>query len=235
MKEFVLAFPLTVPKESIWAWMVEKTWIAKAPSDQNLYFKGISFDFRAVIQDAHPDLVSIFSEHRLLSAEEIRDLASHRSVLFLIGTIKDKATFRYVQEASQMLLKGGALGIVYEHCGAAHTAETWLADCAEDSMSGWINWVLAKNDLRTLGLDAFQLPDLITAAKDADCADELYALLLDVAENWFFQDAPIESGHYVTADDGKEYLVRKELKSLFPKTHPQFNPDGAIRLVEAVG
>jgi hypothetical protein len=99
-------------------------------------------------------------------------------------------------------------------------------------MTGWMNWLYIKNDLQTLGLDAFHLPDLITQAKDSTTADDLYALLLDVAENWFFADAPIESGHYVADDSGAEYLVRKELKPSFPKKHPHYNPEGVIRLVK---
>ena len=230
MKQFSLAFPLPFAQDETWTWMIEKGWIPHAPEGKELWLKGISFAFTVHLQPPHPDLAGIFAEHATLEASDRAVLSSHRSVLFLLGTLKNSKDFEVVQQAIELLLSGGALGVACEHCGAAHMRAAWLNGYEGYTMGGWLNWINAKGDLRTLGLDVFNMPELVIQATESD-DDALELLLLSVAESMFLDGTSMQSGHLVQGDDGTEYLLRTEPKSPYAKSDLRHNAKGSLRLV----
>lgn len=232
MKEFVLAFPLTQSPDAVWDWMIQNAWIPAAPQGERLHLKGIAPSFRFQIHPTHGQLVEIFEEHGQCLAPELERIAAHKSLVFLIGEVKDKATFLAVQECIAMFLRAGALGILFEHCGAAHPAERWLEEHTGESLLSWLNWLVVKKELRTLGMDVFSQPDLICALPDEKEADVYQNLLLDVAENLVFADSPMESGHFVQSDED-DYLLLKDGKASFSKGHAHYNPKGCLRLAKS--
>lgn len=230
MKEFVLAFPLTIPQNEIWNWMINKEWIASAPTGSDLFLKGIPFSFRAHLRPAHAELSAIFAEHSDLSEVDRKALSHHTSILFLVGSFRNKADFTSTQSVIAMLLRGGALGVAFEHSGTAYMAKEWLDSDSEESMLTWINWIHAKGDLRTFGLEVFDLPDLVVKADSEEDSDALQVLLLDVAEELFLESIPLQTGNIVEAMEGQSFMLRQEAKLPWPKGHPNYNPKGALRL-----
>ena len=185
--------------------------------------------FRMAVQGPHADLTTIFKEHSELSSEEAEALAQHASILFLLGTIKDKHALSTVNIAISQLVAGGALGVVFEHCGAAYTSAVWQDSFSEVSLEPWLNWIHGKGDLRTLGLEIFGLPDLVVQSRLDD--ESKQELLIEVAESMFLDEVPMLSGHIVEASDGGEYTLQKEAKAPYAKGHPNFNTKGCLRLV----
>jgi hypothetical protein len=230
MKDFVLGFPLPFASEQIWPWMIHNEWIPSAPGDSELHLKGIHINFTPHLQNAHAELPQIFSEHNPLDDAEKKDILSHQSILFLVGRFKDRAGFLAVQDTISLLLQGGALGVVLEHCGAAFTKVAWNEEHSGQSMSGWLNWIMAKGDLRTLGMECFSLPDLVIPVADSLAADPKQTMLLELAESQFLDGVQMDSGHHVESEDGLEYVLRMEAKGPYPKGHPNFNTKGAMRL-----
>lgn len=230
MKEFVLAFPLSIPPEELWSWMIEKKLIAAAPTGPELFLKGVPFGFRAIPRPAHAELVSIFAEHSTIPSEEQQILEKHQGILFLLGNLKDADSFHTVQGAIRTLLEHGALGVAFEHAGSAYTAKEWLESDMDETMLGWLNWIETKGDLRTFGLECFGLSDLVVhCANDVD-SDTLQVILLHIAEDMFLEGLPLQSGNIIEAGDGKSYMLRQEAKQPWPKGHPNFNAKGSIRL-----
>lgn len=233
MKEFVLAFPLALPEEKVWSWLIDKGLLISAPTSNELIFKGIPFQFRAFVRPPHVELPNIFSEHSQLSDEQRNQLASHQSILFLLGYLKSNQSFKTVQSTIRSLLQHGALGIACEHSGSAYIANDWLEGEMEESMLGWLNWINSKGDIRTFGLECFGLPDLVAACHSPEDEDTLQVIMLHISEDLFLDEIPLQSGNIVEAGDGRSYMLRQEPKQPWPKGHPNYNAKGSLRLSEA--
>lgn len=231
MKQFVLAFPLDMPTDAVWPWMIQHDLMAIAPSGPELYLKGVPFAFRAHLRSAHTELVEIFADHSPLSPEDRERLSQHQSILFLLGELNDADRFAAVQGTIHALLKHGALGIACEHSGSAYTAQEWLEGDYEETMLGWLNWIQAKGDLRTFGMECFGLPDLVVSCKADEDSDTLQVVMLHVAEDLFLEGIPLQTGNIVETGEGLSYMLRQEPKQPWPKGHPNYNAKGCLRLV----
>ncbi len=228
MYEFTIAFPLKEPAEQIWQWMQEKQWIAQAPTDHSMMLRGIPLLFQGYAQNKHPILPTLFQEHCEISPDELHLLESHQGILFLKGRFKDHQDFHHVQTVIKTLLEGGALGVVFEHCGAAHLAQHWL-EVDSNSISTWLNWIEVKGELRSFGMEIFGLADIALLYQESASAD-WFDIGEEVADALYIENLPLESGESMEISSGIVLQAQRLSKSPYPSKHPHYNRQGMIQL-----
>jgi hypothetical protein len=234
MKEFILAFPLPVSPSECQHWLPKNASL-HCPSDnsQLVRFPGIPYAFSWNLQPAHAGLSTVFSEHQPLSLEDAEHLENHQSLLFLQGSLHTKDEFEAVGQAIHILLRSGALGIYMEHSGCAHLARFWETPASPDepALEGWLNFVQKGDSLYTLGLEAFQKPDLCIHMRHGQ-PEELQALMTDIADTMFLENLEPDSGLKIQGLEGQSFEFRRETISLHSKGSPYHNPKGTWRLIK---
>lgn len=228
MLDFTLAFPLMTPADQIWLWMQEKQWIAKAPTDHSIMLRGIPFLFQGYAQKNHPMLPTLFQEHCEVQANDLQKLQAHQGILFLQGRFKSQNDFHQVQTAIRMILEAGALGVVFEHSGAAHLAKNWLEE-EDDSISTWLNWIDVKGELRSLGMEVFGLADL-AISNPSSAIENWFEIGEEVADALYLENLPLESGESMETSSGVILQAQRLPKSPYPPKHPHYNRQGLIQL-----
>lgn len=230
MNKFVLAFPIPVPVEEPFA-ITEIVQVA--PDAKTLMVPGCSVAFDVVRHKATAGLSEIFKEHQAISAEDASAIDAHKSLLFLLGSVKSADDLRMVNSAILKMFAAGATGVYMQQSGTAWTANGFREelDDAEFPMDPWINFVEGADVLYTLGLETFGLPDLCISRTGGD-AEELRNILAVVADTLFVDGVSSKSGTEVDGGDAGMFTLRAESKSPFAKDSPEFNRQGIMRLVK---
>ena len=226
MPQFILAFPLN--KEVGEPVAISET-VTLAADAASLIVPGCSVSFKVVRKEHVDGLAEIFKEHQDIPAELAAAIDAHKSLLFLIGEVKNIDEVSQVNMAILKLFCAGALGVYMQQSGAAWTADGFREelDDGEYPMDPWINFVEAGETLYTLGLATFMLPDLCVATT---VENPQQALLLS-ADSLFGDGVPAKSGSEINCGEGERYVLRQEAKSPFPKESPEFNKQGILRLI----
>ena len=227
MNRFVLAFPIPVGV----AEPFKITDVVSVSADaKNLLVPVCNVRFDVVRNAPAAGLSDIFKEHREISAEEASAIDSHKSLLFLLGSLKSADELRMVNTAILKVLAAGATGVYMQQSGTAWTADGFREelDDGEYPMDTWINFVEAGETLYTLGMATFMLPDLCVATS----VENPQQVLLLSADSLFGDGIPAKSGSEIEAEDGDRYVLRAEAKSPFPKDAPEYNKQGVLRLVK---
>ena len=229
MNSFVLAFPLTVAQDEPFAISPAVTVEKDAAS---LMVPGCTVSFKAVRKEAAPGLSEIFKEHQEISADEATAIESHKSLLFLLGSLKSPADLTMVNTAILKVLSAGALGVYMQQSGAAWTADGFREELgdAQFPMDPWMNYLEGPDVLYTLGLETFALPDLCMS-KNTDVQD-LREVLSVVADSLFVGGVSSKSGTEVDCGECGAYALRQETKSPFTKDDPEYNRQGIMRLLK---
>lgn len=230
MNQFVLAFPIPVAASEIFS-VTENVQVA--PDAKTVVLPGCSVQFNVVRNGAAAGLSEIFAEHREISSEEKSAIDGHKSLLFLLGIVKNADELRMVNGAILKVLAAGATGVYMQHSGTAWTDMGFREelDDGEFPMDPWINFVESADTLYTLGLETFALPDLCIS-KSVGQTEELHDVLGVVADSIFVDGISSKSGSEVDGGDAGSFVLRQEIKSPFPKTAPEFNKQGIMRLVK---
>ena len=230
MNSFVLAFPLPVSSDA--PFTVAPTAIIEKDAE-SLMIPGCTLPFKVVRKPASPGLSDIFKEHQEISAEEASAIDSHKSLLFLLGSLKGPTDLTMVNMAVLKILGAGAFGVYMQQCGAAWTANQFresLGD-AEFPMDPWMNFLEGGDVLYTLGLETFSLPDLCIS-KSMGGAEELQDILSVVADALFVGGVSSKSGTEVDCGENGTFALRSEIKNPFAKNDPEYNRQGIMRLVK---
>ena len=227
MNQFVLAFPLSVAVDEPFA-ITEN--VRVLADTKTLMIPGCSVQFNVVRQEASADLLGIFREHCDLTEDEEKAIFAHRSLLFLLGNVKNLEDVRMVNVAISKMFEAKALGVYMQQSGTSWTPDAFydLLGAGEYPMDPWINFVEAGETLYTLGMATFMLPDLCVATS----VENPQQVLLLSADSLFGDGIPAKSGSEIEAEDGDRYVLRAEAKSPFPKDAPEYNKQGVLRLVK---
>ena len=230
MNRFVLAFPLPVAAAD--AFPITDA-VSVAADAKTLLVPGCAVNFEVVRNAPAPGLSGIFAEHKEISAGEASAIDSHKSLLFLLGTLKSADDLKMVNTAILKMLSAGATGVYMQQSGTAWTADAFREelDDGEFPMDPWINFVESDDVLYTLGLETFGLPDLCIGRKAAS-EEEARDILGVAADTLFVDGLSSKSGTEVDAGDAGKFTLRAETKSPFPKDAPEFNKRGVMRLVK---
>jgi len=230
MNSFVLAFPLNVAVDESFTVVPG---VAVEKETQSLMIPGCTLMFKVVRKEAVPCLAEVFKEHQEISAEESAAINSHKSLLFLLGSLKSAADLTMVNTAILKVLSAGALGVYMQQSGAAWTAAAFREELgdAEFPMDPWMNFLEGAGVLYTLGLETFGLPDLCISCKegqDQDCRD----VLSFAADALFVDGIGSKSGTEVDCGEFGTYVLRQETKCPFGKDDPEFNRRGIMGLLK---
>ena len=229
MNRFVLAFPIPVGVAEPY----KITDVVSVSADaKNLLVPGCNVRFDVVRNALAAGLSDIFKEHREISAEEAAAIDSHKSLLFLLGSLKSADELRMVNTAILKVLAVGATGVYMQQSGTAWTAGAFREELgdAEFPMDTWINFVESADVLYTLGLEVFGLPDLCISHTNG-AQEELENILSVVVDTIFVDGVSSKSGTEVDAGDAGVFTLRAETMSPFAKDAPEFNRQGIMRLV----
>ena len=109
MPQFILAFPLM--KEVGESIAVTET-VTLAADTTSTIIPGCSVMFKVVRKEHVDGLADIFKEHQEdVPDEDAAAIEAHKSLLFLIGEVKNIEEVEQVNQAILKLLKAGALGV----------------------------------------------------------------------------------------------------------------------------
>ena len=226
MSQFVLAFPISVAADEVFA-ITEH--VKVAADAKTVMIPGCSVQFDVVRQPASPDVLEIFKERNDLTEDEEKAIAAHKSLLFLLGNVKSMNDVEMVNSAISKMFAAGAIGVYMQQSGTA-----WTADAFDDQfgdgeypMDAWINIIDSGETLYTLGLAAFALPDLCISTSIEDPEEAL----LMAADSLFGDGIPAKSGSVIDWGDGERYVLRQETKTFFSKDAPEYNKQGVLRIV----
>ena len=186
--------------------------------------------FKVIRKERVPGLADIFKEHQDISADAAAAIEAHKSLLFLLGEVKNIEEVTQVNMAILKVFNAGALGVYMQQCGAAWTDAGFREELGDGEypMDPWINFVEAGETIYTLGLATFMLPDLCIAAS----AEDPQEALLMAADSLFGDGIPAKSGSEVDLGEGVHYVLRQETKNPFPKESPEYNKQGILRLIK---
>jgi hypothetical protein len=229
MNSFVLAFPLTVAQDEPFA-VTPNVVVEKDTA--SLMVPGCTLTFKVIRKEAVPGLSDIFKEHEEISSDDAAAIDSHKSLLFLLGSLKSATDLTMVNTAILKVLSAGALGVYMQQSGAAWTAEGFREELgdAEFPMDPWMNYLEGSDVLYTLGLETFALPDLCIS-KSAEVQDPREVLSV-VADSLFMEGVSSKSGTEVDCGECGIYALRQETKSPFAKDDPEYNRQGIMRLLK---
>ena len=227
MPQFILAFPLTKEINEPLALTETVTLAADATS---AIIPGCSVMFKVVRKEHVDGLADIFKEHQDIPAETAAAIEAHKSLLFLLGEVKNVEEVTQVNMTVLKVFNAGSLGVYMQQCGAAWTDAGFREEVGDGEypMDPWINFVEAGDTIYTLGLATFVLPDLCIAAS----AEDPQEALLMAADSLFGEGVPAKSGSEVDLGEGVHYVLRAEAKNPFPKDCPEFNKQGVLRLIK---
>ncbi len=232
MNSFVLAFPLTVAQDEPF---VVTPNVSVEKDTASLIVPGCTLMFNVVRKEAVSGLSEVFKEHQEISAEESAAIDAHKSLLFLLGSLKNAADLTMVNTAILKMLSAGALGIYMQQSGAAWTSSAFREELgdAEFPMDPWMNFLEGTGVLYTLGLETFGLPDLCISCKgDAQGSQDCRDILSFAADSLFVDGLGAKSGTEVDCGELGTYALRQETKSPFGKDDPEFNRRGIMRLLK---
>lgn len=228
MNQFILAFPITKTLNENFD--VSEN-VQVGADCKSLILPGCNVSFKVVRAEPAPGLSQIFAEHREITAEEAKAIDEHKSLIFLLGSVKNAEELRMLNGAILKMLAAGALGVYMQQSGTAWTDAGFREELgdAEFPMDPWINFVENSDTLYTLGLETFALPDLCIA-KNLGTLDELYDILSVVCDSIFVDGISSKSGTEVDGGEAGTFVLRQEIKSPFSKNDPEFNKQGIMRM-----
>ncbi len=227
MRTFIIAFPLPVAEGDA-PQFLEKVQIRSTSG--MLVIPGCTLTFEAFLKPAVSGLIEVFAENGELSTEESAAIASHKSLFFIKGTVTTPETLKEVNKVVSNMLANGALGVYFQNSGAAWTAASF-AECEPENypMDPWLNYIETQNDIFTLGMESFGLPD-ICVSKLIDKEDAVKDLLSSTADALFIEKFAADTGAVIEIGEGERFEMMKESRMPFKKTDPEFNKQGAWRL-----
>ena len=233
MRKSILAFPLPVSVDKAATFLADKIHLQLPEiSGTLLIVPGCSLSFSGVLQGPVAGLEDIFEEHALLEPEELQNIRTHGSLFFLQCTLQSVADFNSLMNVIVSFLDGGALGIYMEQCGCALSASLFKSIAASDlPMEGFLNFIETREDLYTLGMESFGLPDVCISLTSGD-TETLRNILSCVADALFMENLPVDTGTKWADADGAEFEFRKEAKLPYKKGSFEFNAQGVWRLIK---
>lgn len=228
MRTFIIAFPLPVTEADAPAFL-EKVQIRSTSG--MLVIPGCTLTLEAFLKPAVSGLQEIFAENQALSAEEAAALSAHKSLFFIKGTVTTADTLKEMNKVISNLLAIGAAGVYFQNSGSAWTARGF-AECEPEEypMDPWLNYVETASDVFTLGMESFGLPD-ICVSNVIDKMDAIKDLLSSTADALFIEKFEADTGAVIEIGEGERFEMMKEARLPFKKTDPEYNKQGAWRLI----
>lgn len=189
--------------------------------------------FELQFEDADPRMASAFAAagRHWAGTPAMDEIASHTSVVYLIGKCGSQAGAEALMLAGGGLLKAGGLGVKVESSGIAHSPDAWRGFAAECHLfkahSAFVVYVTG-NQVYSCGMHHFGLPDAMVEGGDASENAEL----LRIFTFYLFTEQPtIHVGQtFSTAADAPVFRIVAGVGADYGSDSLFHNPYGTWQL-----
>lgn len=233
MKKTIIAFPLPVAIDAALPFLSERLHLQlPAKATDLLMIPGCPVSFTGKLQGPAAGLDDIFADHFALTDAERSAIKTHGSLFFLQCNVRTSADFDAVNNVILKFLDAGVPGVYMEQSGCAWSAAAFRATIADAlPMEAWLNFIAAKENLCTLGMESFGLPDL-NIALTSDDMDNLKNVLSCVADALFREGLVVDTGTRWNDGEGNDFEFRKEQSALYRKGDFEYNALGLWKLLK---
>lgn len=167
---------------------------------------------------------------------EMQKVKDYKVNIFLSGPGGSMRAARKMMEAGAAVVKAGGAGVFIDNGAIAHGGETWL-DLAEDGSPDAVSFAFTcivgdKKEVRTMGMHAFGLRDIVMDVKDCE---ETGMDIVAVIRYMAAAEKTVDDAHILANEEGPLYSLKAIESEKLPKDSPMFNPFGRFRLVNVRG
>ncbi len=168
------------------------------------------------------------------TAEEMRRVNGYTVNIGLIGPGGSMAAALTTMQAGAAIVRAGGVGVLIDNSALAHGGEDWIK-MAEDGSSdatsfAFVNIVRGKQDVRTVGMRAMGLPDIVMQLTDTDTDDEV---IIDAVRSMCRSEKPIGDGHLLGLQAGPHRLIRATDCDPCESMSAMHNPFGRLQLLRS--
>lgn len=233
MKKTILAFPLPAAVDAALPFLSERLHLRlPAGAADLLMIPGCPVSFTGKLQGPAAGLDDVFADHFALTDAERCAIKAHGSLFFLQCSIRKSADFDAVNKVILQFLDAGVPGVYMEQSGCAWSAAAFRAAVADAlPMEAWLNFIAAKGNLCTLGMESFGFPDLSVSLASGDM-DGLKNVLSCVADALFRDGLEVDTGTRWNDGEGNDFEFRKEQSALYRKGDFEYNALGLWKLLK---
>jgi hypothetical protein len=164
--------------------------------------------------------------------EELATVAGYTVNVFLSGPGGSREAARTMMQAGAAVVRAGGAGVFIDNSMLAHGGLHWLEmteDGGPDALSfAFVGIVSGKADVRTMGMHALGLPDVLMKRKDIEAAG---LDIVDVIRYLARGEKPIGDGHVLADLNGPRFQAFAQDSTEGWAGSPMQNPFGRLRLV----
>jgi hypothetical protein len=182
--------------------------------------------------DPHSIETFTYGAQGLIPPADLQAIASHTTMVYLIGEAGSQAAKRML-DATEGMLRAGGIAVNVESAGKAHSRQNWAALAVDENpVALYHAYVMLRGNsefVYSSGMQNLGLPDVIlnTTIPDTDTAHLLETFLLYT----FMEKPDLHSGHTFSLNlQSPYYRITLEPCSVFAEDHPCFNPFGVWRM-----
>lgn len=173
--------------------------------------------------------------HGLFSKEDINQLKTHNSVIYLIGDGGSIDKVLKIMDVASALLNAGGIAVNVESSGRARTKEDWLDITKSKEISrvftAFIQMSRTENAYYTTGMHCFGFCDVITSTEgitEMEVANLFKLFCLYILE----ENPKINDGQTFSLDlNSPFYLLKQGKCTMFEEDDPFFNPYGVWHML----
>ena len=195
---------------------------------------GTEIEFTPLPPDEQFAMVFQFACRKPPTAEEVRRVKGYTVNLGLIGPGGSMAAALTTMQAGAAIVRAGGAGVFIDNSVLAHGGEDWIKmaeDGSSDAVSfAFVNIVKGKGDVRTVGMRAMGLPDIVMQLTDTDTDGEV---IIDAVRSMCRAEKPMGDGHLLGMEAGPHCLVRATGRDLCESTISMRNPFGRLQLLRS--
>lgn len=166
------------------------------------------------------------------TGEELATVDGYTVNVLLSGPGGSMEASRTMMEAGAAVVRAGGAGVFIDNCALAHGGKAWLEmteDGGPDAMSfAFVAIVRGQADVRTMGMHALGLRDVVMKRADADADDRA---IIEFIRYLARGDKPVDDGHVIADLGGPRFQVFTEGCEAALAGSPMHNPFGRLRLV----
>lgn len=195
---------------------------------------GTEVEFTALPPDDQFAMIFQSACRRPPTAEEMRRVNGYTVNLGLIGPGGSMAAALTTMQAGAAIVRAGGAGVFIDNSGLAHGGADWIQmaeDGSSDAVSfAFVNIVKGEEDVRTVGMRAMGLPDIVIQLTDTDTDGEV---IIDAVRSMCRAEKPMGDGHLLGVEAGPHFLVRATGRDLRESTISMRNPFGQLQLLRS--
>jgi hypothetical protein len=188
--------------------------------------------FEWQVSNRDDEIADLFADSGRCSNEEMKALKGHRCKFHISHHGGSVSTARAIFDAATALIHAGALGVMIDNSGNAHSPADWL-DLAADTTPGGLYWAYvattkSKDVMFTTGMHCLGLRD---AELPYPPDTEISASIIHNFLGYTYQSGnTVLDGEELGDEDGPLFCVHHHPCTRFAADTPFYNPYGVWRI-----